>query len=63
MVSSVGLNYDSGLIFSKNSAKITVGCHLLFLPVLRIWGLKYKGYALDKNNKSGVKWATLYYIS
>jgi hypothetical protein len=27
MVSSVGLNYDSGLIFSKNSIKITVGCH------------------------------------
>jgi hypothetical protein len=30
MVSSVGFNYDSGLIFSNNSVKITVGCHLLF---------------------------------
>jgi hypothetical protein len=30
MVSRVGLNYDSGLLFSKNSIKITVGCHLLF---------------------------------
>jgi hypothetical protein len=30
MASSVGLNYDSGLIFSKNSVKITVGCLLLF---------------------------------
>jgi hypothetical protein len=27
MVSSVGLNYGSGLIFSKNFIKITVGCH------------------------------------
>jgi hypothetical protein len=27
MVSSVGLNYNSGLTFSKNSEKITVGCH------------------------------------
>jgi hypothetical protein len=27
MVSSVGLNYDSGLIFPKNSVKITVGCY------------------------------------
>jgi hypothetical protein len=26
MDSSVGLNYNSGLTFSKNSAKITVGC-------------------------------------
>jgi hypothetical protein len=30
MFSRVGLNYDSGLIFSKNYVKITVGCHLLF---------------------------------
>jgi hypothetical protein len=30
MVSSVGLNDDSDLTFSKNSVKITVGCHLLF---------------------------------
>jgi hypothetical protein len=28
MVSSVGLNYNSGLTFSKNSVKITVDCHL-----------------------------------
>jgi hypothetical protein len=27
MNSSVGLNYNSGLTFSKNSVKITVGCH------------------------------------
>jgi hypothetical protein len=27
MVSSVGLNYDSGLIFPRNSVKITVGCY------------------------------------
>jgi hypothetical protein len=27
MVSGVGLNYNSGLTFSKNSVKITVGCH------------------------------------
>jgi hypothetical protein len=26
MDSSVGLNYNSGLTFSKNSVKITVGC-------------------------------------
>jgi hypothetical protein len=30
MVSSVGLNYDSGLQISKKFVKITVGCHLLF---------------------------------
>jgi hypothetical protein len=40
MVSSVGLNYDSGLIFSKNSVKITVGCHGSLQPILGIWGLK-----------------------
>jgi hypothetical protein len=27
MNSSVGLNYNSDLTFSKNSVKITVGCH------------------------------------
>jgi hypothetical protein len=27
MKSSGGLNYNSSLIFSKNSVKITVGCH------------------------------------
>jgi hypothetical protein len=27
MNSSVGLNYNSGLTFSKNSVKITVDCH------------------------------------
>jgi hypothetical protein len=28
MDSSVGLNYNSGLTFSKNSVKITEACHL-----------------------------------
>jgi hypothetical protein len=27
MNSSLGLNYNSGLFFSKNSVKITVACH------------------------------------
>jgi hypothetical protein len=27
MASRVGLNYDSGLTFSKNSVKITGDCH------------------------------------
>jgi hypothetical protein len=52
MVSSVGLNYDSGLIFSKKFYKNYSGLPLVIIACSRNLRFKIKGYALDKNSKS-----------
>jgi hypothetical protein len=63
MVSSVGLIYDSGLIFSKKFYKNYSGLPLVIIACSRNLRFKIEGYALDKNSKSCVKWPTLHYIS